>query len=169
VQGNNIANVNQISFDRVALLYKDGQKIDEIRIGATYNDVVGIVGCPASASNYGAGLAGLNGIPTLAASAAPKVATSINVNMSNASGASASAMLVIGLSSVSAPLLGGTLLVNPFVVFGFPLPAAGASIPWNNIPANPACNSIYLQLLHLDTGATYGLAMSPGLKLDAGY
>jgi hypothetical protein len=169
VQGNNIANVNQITFDRVALLYKDGQKIDEIRIGATYNDVVGIVGCPASANNYGAGLAGLNGIPTLAASAAPKVATSISVTMSNASGASASAMLVIGVSPAAAPLLGGTLLVNPLILFGLPLPAAGTFIPWNNIPANPACNSIYLQLLHLDTGAIHGLAMSPGLKLDVGY
>jgi hypothetical protein len=49
-----------------------------------------------------------------------------------------------------------------------PRQAAGTSIPWNNIPANPACNSIYLQLLHLDTGAIYDLAMSPGLKLDAG-
>jgi len=169
IQVNNIADVDQITFDRVALLYKDGQKIDEIRIGATYNDVIGIVGCPASASNYGVGLAGRNGIPTLAASAVPKVATSINVDMSNASGAAASAMVVIGPSSASSPLLGGTLLVSPLVLFGFPLPAAGTSIPWNNIPANPSCNSLYLQLLHLDTGAVYGLAMSPGLKLDVGY
>jgi hypothetical protein len=73
------------------------------------------------------------------------------------------------VSPAAAPLLGGTLLVNPLILFGLPLPAAGTFIPWNNIPANPACNSIYLQLLHLDTGAIHGLAMSPGLKLDVGY
>lgn len=59
LQVNTFAGVDQASFDRVALLYKDRQMYDEIRIGATYADVTPVPE-PSSLA-----LIGLGGLCTL--------------------------------------------------------------------------------------------------------
>lgn len=125
-----------------------------------------ISSCEASATNYGTGLAGKNGIPTLTASAAPKFGTKITVTGSNSSGATATGLVLLGVSPFSLDFLGGKLLVAPLVQTYLSMPAGGLVLPFT-VPSGP-CQTLYLQVLQLDAAATHGVSMSPGLRLDLG-
>lgn len=128
--------------------------------------------CIASASNYGAGLAGTAGVPGLAASAPPVLGTSFDVLMGNAAPAPAPALLALGWSPADAPTpWGGALLVDFVVTEGFVLPLAPAvGTRALAIPAGPTfCGLVlYAQLAHLDPGAVLGVAFSRGLALALG-
>ena len=125
-----------------------------------------ISGCEASASKYGIGLAGKNGVPTLTASAAPKFGASITVTASNSSGVLTSGLVLLGVDSMSLQFLGGKLLVAPLVQTYLPVPASGLVLPFT-VPSGP-CQTLYIQALQLDATATFGVSMSPGLRLALG-
>ena len=72
--------------------------LDEITING-----IGSPSCVPFATNYGTGLAGQNGIPTLTVSAPPKFGANINVMASNSSGSSTQGLVVVGTSSASIP------------------------------------------------------------------
>lgn len=125
--------------------------------------------CAASWSSYGSGLAGTLGVPALVASAAPVIGTTIDVQLGNAAGVGALALLHIGLVPAGLPAKGGTLWLVPLLSVGFVLPAGGVALPLA-IPADTAlCGfPLYFQLTHLDAGAPVGVAFTPGLRLDFG-
>jgi hypothetical protein len=129
---------------------------------------ISLMSCAAAASqsNYGAGLKGKNGVPGIRLSAAPKFGASVSLQAANSSGATAAGMIVIGVSSLTVPFLGGTLLVAPLEIVSVSVPSAGLSLPFK-IPA--ACTvAFYLQTLQLDSAAVAGVSMSEGLKLQFG-
>jgi Tol biopolymer transport system component len=123
-------------------------------------------------SNYGAGFPGTNGVPSLAASALPKLGTSLSIDVTNSLGAWSVGQFFVGTATASIPTrAGGTLLVGnllafvPFVL----LPATPTSFPIA-LPFDPAlCGfHLYVQALELDAGAAHGLSFTPGLELDFG-
>ena len=134
-------------------------------------DEITIIGpgttCTASSSSYGTGLAGKNGIPTLTVSAPPKFLSNINVLASNSSGVAASGLILLGVRQSTVSFLGGTLLVDPLMQVGVPVPAAGVILPVT-VPGPPCVIPLCIQFLQLDAAATSGVSMSPGLRLDLG-
>ncbi len=134
---------------------------------ATFFGEIDIVrACPAGSNNYGTGLTGKNGVPTLTASAPPVIGKSINLLASNSSGAPTSGLLVVGLKSVSIPFLGGRLLADPVVLNNVPVPIGGLVLPVT-IP-NVCGASVYVQVLQRDQAALAGVSMTPGLRLVLG-
>lgn len=123
--------------------------------------------CIGAATNYGVGLAGKNGVPTLATSAPPVFLKTINLLASNSSGAASTGMFVVGLQATALPFLDGWLLTNPLLLVSAPLPSAGLVFPIK-IPGGICGIPIYLQFLQLDVAASSGVSMSRGLKIDAG-
>ena len=134
---------------------------DEITING-----IGSPSCVPFAVNYGTGLAGQNGIPTFTASAPPKFGTTINLMVSNSSGAVTAGLLIVGTSSASIPFLGGTLLAVPLLTVSVPVPANGLVLSVA-VPGN-TCLSLCAQVLLRDAAATNGVSMTPGLQLDLG-
>ena len=128
-------------------------------------------GCCAYSANYGSGLAGTNGVPTLTASAAPVFGTPIDILASNSSGLASQGILFLGLDQIAVPVLGGELLTLPLATITIPIPASGVIIPANLPPQGRlgACPTMFVQLLQTDAAAPFGISMTPGLRLDLGY
>ena len=128
----------------------------------------------ASAPNYGKGSAGARGIPTLTASAAPVFRSNINLLVSNSSGAASSAMVLVGSQRASISFLGGSLLVNPILQVGVPMPGGGLVLPVTLPDLSASCGTaprgleFFVQVLQLDNGAPMGVSMTPGLRLLLG-
>lgn len=123
--------------------------------------------CQAVANNYGTGLAGSRGVPSLLSSAAPVVGNNIDLLASNSSGAPSSGLIVAGLQAVAVPFLGGELLADTLVLRAAPMPAAGLALPIV-VPTVPCGTEVFLQVLQLDQAAVAGVAMTPGLRLNLG-
>ena len=129
------------------------------------NVSVTIVRSAATRTNYGAGWPGTNGIPTLELDANPVLGQTVNVLMGNVSGTTAAACLLFGdqQTTTSTPF-GGTLLANAVVVQSIPaLAPTGGSFALTVPNLSILCGvEIYSQLIHGDTGASAGIAFSPG-------
>ncbi|MEE2886565.1 MAG: hypothetical protein VX951_03950 [Planctomycetota bacterium] len=135
---------------------------------STFHGEIDIVDvCAARTGNYGTGLAGTNGVPTLTTSAPPVFGKSIGLLGSNSSGVAASGLLITGLQSISVPFLGGMLLADTTILTPVAVPVAGFSLPVT-IPTLACGLSVYLQALQLDQAAVAGVSMSPGLRLVPG-
>jgi hypothetical protein len=126
--------------------------------------------CEASSTVYGTGHPGTLGIPTLTTSARPILGTSVDLLVSNVAGTPVPGLLLIGVERVVIPSgFGGDLQTLPWVTSPFSLPVAGAAVPFY-VPLDPLlCGAVlYLQAVHLDGGASHGLAFTPGLELSGG-
>ena len=125
----------------------------------------------ASWANYGAGWPGTNGVPTITSSAPPVLGTNITVTVSNSSGVSTVAVLILGFSKTIVPTSkDGTLLVVPFMFIPLSLPPAGIGLSGDLPPMDPALCGFEadLQALELDSGASKGLSFTDGLELIFG-
>jgi hypothetical protein len=128
------------------------------------------VAMPASASSYGTGHPGTNGIPSLAASANPVLGTTPNLLVGNSAGAATVAALFLGVATANVPTpWGGVALVQPLASLGIAVPVGGASVPLA-IPLDPLlCGfTIHAQAIVVDGGASQGLAFTAGLTLVLG-
>ena len=119
----------------------------------------------ASFLNYGTGLHGTgNRIPTIGGSgcAARNLAIAINVGNGLANGGG---ILAIGAQQLSAPIFGGTLLVNPLLFVTHTLDASGQISMPTQIPddGNLLGVDFYAQSFYLDPGAPQLLSMTNGL------
>jgi Tol biopolymer transport system component len=126
--------------------------------------------CQALATNYGSGLAGTLGVPTLVASADPVLGATIDVDLGSSLTTTTAGFLLGGLQPAALPYKGGTLLVSSlFVVVPLSVPAGGRALPFT-VPNDPAlCGfSFDLQAFEADAGAVRGLSMTPGLELTLG-
>lgn len=159
----------------------DGDGIGDALVGALeWHDMTGFIrygavhryrGCPASATNYGAGFPGTLGVPSLSITGVPALGASVTFTATNSLGASTNGLLVVGTSSASIPLRhGATLLVDPLSFELIAVPAAGWS-DVDSIPADPALafTDFFLQVLELDPGAAGGVSLTDGLQLRIGY
>ncbi len=126
--------------------------------------------CPAGWANYGQGVAGAGGVPALTAQNNPVIGQAIAINLGNGAAGAASGLLFLGLQPASVPgFWGGDLLVTPLITVGVSLPAGGTVLA-GPIPNDPTlCGvSLYMQLLHADSGVPLGAASSAGLELRFG-
>lgn len=115
-------------------------------------------------SDLGQGLAGTNGVPTLTGSGILVAGSPTSIQLNNALGSS-TAFLMIGVSALNAPLLGGTLVPNVVgpggLVVSLPLPPNGSLALNTNWPAGlPSGTSVYLQYWIADPGAVFGASAS---------
>jgi len=116
-------------------------------------------------ANLGSGLAGTDGVPTLAGTGALTVGSATSVVLAHAKPGSPAAF-VIGLSSIDAAFKQGVLVPFPDLLVSIPAVAPSGSIalafPW---PAGlPSGLSVYWQCLVSDPAAPAGVAMSGALK-----
>jgi len=120
------------------------------------------------ASLYGVGLAGTNGVPSIATAARPRIASTVTLQLGNSLNANTGGALAIGSGTASIPILGGTVLVNPALVLTIGVPAAGASVgvPFPNDPAL-VDTPVYFQSVIVDSGAPQNAAFSRGLEVRA--
>ena len=132
-------------------------------------------GCCGKSINYGTGVAGQLGIPTLTTDARPVFGATINVMASNSSGAATAGLLLVGQQPSSIGFLGGTMLVNPVFLAYLAVPGNGLVLPYT-VPNNAALCGIapqgllfYLQVLQTDPAAMSGVSFTPGLKLQFGH
>lgn len=129
-----------------------------------------LVCSPGSWSNYGAGLAGTNGVPGLALVADPVIGGLLTLLLDNSLGAPTTGLLFVGLSATSQPTAwGGTLLVVPALSKVLPVAAGGLSLS-GTLPDDPLLcgTSIFLQAVEIDAGASRGFSFTPGLEMVPG-
>ncbi len=138
-------------------------------------DVLG-PGCDGFTLPYGTGLAGSGAlVAALSSAGCPDVnRAGFSISVSNALGGTVGA-LVVGLSQLNVPLLGGTLLASPDLTLPIALsgavgvPGAGSlTIPLFFPSPSHQGLSLYLQAGLLDPGATQTLALTNGLRITIG-
>jgi hypothetical protein len=116
-------------------------------------------------SDAGPGLAGVNGVPSLAGTGTLEGGS---VNGLNLSGAKpfASAVLGLSLTSVPVPFKGGTFTAHPLALVVPMVTLFDGTIPLSfTWPAGmPADTSIWFQYLVLDAAAVQGVSLSNALK-----
>ena len=122
------------------------------------------------AINYGTGLAGANGVPSLSAGTRPVIGQNLRIVIGNSSGiGGAGCVLVAGVARANLPVLGGTLLVAPIVTQGL---ALGPLFSIFNIlyPNDPSLvgQPVDFQTVQLDTAAPQSFAFSCGLEVRPG-
>lgn len=126
--------------------------------------------CAASWQDYGDGFPGTYGVPALTTDLPPQMGHSVTITVGNSSALDTCCILVLGATRTELPTsLGGTLLVAPFVVVPFPLPAAGSTMTLA-VPDDPAiCGQTWdAQTLQHDHGAARNVSFSAGLEFIIG-
>jgi hypothetical protein len=125
----------------------------------------------ALAQVYGSGWPGTQGVPDLTASAKPVLCSTIDLQLENSQGTTTGGALLIGLLSAKIKTqMGGTVLVAPpWTIVPLVIPALGLSVPVDVLcDTTLAGMNLYLQALIWDSGASQGVAFSPGLWLQLG-
>ncbi len=131
--------------------------------------------CPGlepSWENYGSGWPGTNGVPSLTSGSDPYIGGPVDLTLGNSWGTSTVGYLLIGAAPAVTPTaLGGTILValSPSLVVEVPVFPIGMKVS-GKLPADPTLcgQSLHLQLLEVDPGASHGVSFSPGLRLTLG-
>jgi len=122
-------------------------------------------------SNYGAGLAGTNGLPALTSSGVPLLGATITVTAGNSYAQPTSGLLFLGFQRAQIPTqFGADLLVAPALVLPITF-SYGADSFSGALPNDPtlAGFTIDLQVVEADPGALKGVSFSAGLELTLGY
>ena len=125
---------------------------------------------PGAWSNYDAGLAGTQGIPTLTSGQPPVLGGSIDVNVGNSLGAPTMGVLVIGTAQASFHTkFGADLLVAPSLIVPITFSYGGDTFSGTIPDDSDYCGTfVELQALELDPGAPFGVSFTPGLELAIG-
>jgi Tol biopolymer transport system component len=124
-----------------------------------------------SHSNYGPGLAGTNGVPSLTTLAPPLLNQPCSVHLENSSGAWTVGLLLSGTEAADIPTrLGGDLLLVSQWTALLAIPPEGADLQATLLPEERlAAIPLDLQVLELDAGAIHGVSFTAGLELRAGF
>lgn len=142
----------------------------------------------ASATHYGLGTkgtprggrygqyGGTSCAPAISLTGHPALGSKVALTAENSSGAPSSAMVLLGVSTLTQPFLQGELLVLPILVLPVPMPFTIATgMPFTQdhelqipltMPATPA--TVYVQVLQLDAMAAGGVSFTAGLKIEVG-
>jgi Tol biopolymer transport system component len=122
-------------------------------------------------SNYGAGLAGTQGVPALTSNGDPSFGATITVTAGNSYAQPTSGLLFLGFQRAQIPThFGADLLVAPTLALPITF-SYGADAFSGAIPNDPtlAGFAIDLQVVEADPGAVKGVSFTPGLELLVGY
>jgi hypothetical protein len=124
----------------------------------------------ASWTNYGTGVAGTNGIPSLTSQGDPALGSTTTVDVANSLGQPTAGLLLLGFQRANVVTsLGGTLLVLPSLVtpitFSYGFDSFSAAIP-NDVTL--AGIVVDLQVVEADPGAVKGASFTPGIELVLG-
>lgn len=116
--------------------------------------------------NYGQGLAGGNGVPSLTGTGCPNPGAPLTIDIGNGP-ASAMGLLGFGPRQANIPILGGAILVDIDVALPVMLDAAGSFSLSLNVPNAAAWNSFdtYWQAGFPDNAAPFGATISRGLRV----
>src|SRR5262249_47831972 len=127
--------------------------------------------CLASWKSYGAGWPGTRGIPALTTRGDPVIGSTLTLDLVNSRGRTTGALLLIGWSDDNTiSSAGGTLLVTP--TYLIPITLILKSTPLNGmVPSddNLCGQSLYVQALEVDPGASQGISFTAGLRLILGH
>ena len=120
---------------------------------------------------YGAGWPGTHGIPALTTRGDPVLGSSLTLDLIDSRGSPTAALLLIGSSDANTiSSAGGTLLVTPTYVI--PVTLRLKSTPLSGmVPSddNLCGESLYIQALEVDPGASQGISFTAGLRLILGH
>ena len=123
----------------------------------------------ADSANYGNGLAGALGVPTLALSAPPVLGSAITIDAGNSAGVVTLGVLLFGTEQTAIPLFGGTVLVLNPLTLGHVIPIAGISIPLNIPSSTSFCGQEFLfQMVEFDAATVQGFSFSAGMEIELG-
>jgi len=125
---------------------------------------------PAAWSNYGSGLAGTNGVPSLTLDADPYLGANVVVEMGSSAPATTLCGLFLGISQAALPFKGGELLLIPAIdPILLPIASSGLDLP-TTMPALPLFDGVelFVQTAMQDAAAPVGISLSRGLKLTLG-
>ncbi|MBI4878651.1 MAG: hypothetical protein HY812_03195 [Planctomycetes bacterium] len=116
-------------------------------------------------TDLGSGLAGTNGVPTLAGIGGLVGGEPVTLILDNAL-ENTTANLIVGLAALHAPFYGGTLVPRPdLLILGFPTGAGGGVTLGATWPTGlPSGFSFYFQYWISDPAAPQGLAASNALR-----
>ncbi len=129
--------------------------------------------CAASATTYGTGKKGTNGVPTFTNVGLPVLGGNLTVQLGNAL-PGALPILFLGTKKISVPFDNGTLLVNPIITLNLPaVPANGSLKLVGALPPDPSiCGAtVHHQVVFFDPGASgaFHTAQTKGLSLTFGF
>lgn len=122
------------------------------------------------AALYGDGLAGTNGVPTIATAARPRIGTTLQVLLGHSGGPVPSpGVLLFGFQRTAVPILGGTMLVAAVTNLSVSVTAPFASVPIA-VPNDPSLTNVpvYFQQGQIDAMAPQLVAISRGLEVRLG-
>lgn len=162
--------VSQSAIGQSILSWNDA-RTDGSDIYAQNVNCDGSLGAPSLTAGWtdvGSGLAGQAGVPILAGSGTLCPGDAFSLSLTQAR-PNTTAALIIGVSAINAPLLGGTLVPSPtIVVMGLPTGPAGAiAINSSLASALPPGLIVYLQYWITDAAGIFGVSASNGLKMTA--
>ena len=117
-----------------------------------------------SFTNYGTGIAGQNGIPTISGSGCAGRGQFMSVDIANGR-AIAPGLLAVGFLPDTLPVLNGTLLVQIINSYFHVLDGAGQWTLALYLPTDPVWNglNIYTQSFYVDAAAALGVSATNGL------
>ncbi len=128
-------------------------------------------GCRAGVATFGVGKAGSFGVPTLQTSAAPRLGTTVNLDIAQA-WPNTVAVLLLGATRIAVPFDGGTVLASPDVLVPVATLANGSASLGLAIPDLPSlCGGALVVQAWIagDPGAGgLGLSATAGLELTPG-
>jgi len=151
-----------INAEDVTVTWPDGTTTQLANVPA--NQLITIAS-PASAwINLGHAKAGSSGLPALTATGTLAPGSFNQLNLAGAK-ASSTATLIFGLTPLNAPLKGGVLVPNPLTLVPLPTSPAGATaLPFVFPTGIPPGFPVFFQFWISDSGATFNLSASNGLK-----
>jgi hypothetical protein len=161
-QADNRASV-QIQFNNVSTTSDGvgGFTIDDVELYALGSP------CPAL-TTYSPGLAGVSGIPTLAANGAPRIGNAAYALSLGSAAPSAPIAWIVGGATANIPIFGGVIAAQPDVVVSLSTSAGGtASLPLAvpNVLVFVG-QSLFTQVAIADAAAVQGIALSPAARLQ---
>jgi hypothetical protein len=133
-----------------------------------YLNAIAYALCPAaSGTTYGNGWPGSMGVPTIAAGTPPAPGEAFGLDVGNSSAIATSGVLLIGTAQVSLPTpLGGAILASPEAVLPLVLNPGVNRVSFPLPPSVHLCGqTVFVQALEVDSGASAGVSFTPGLRI----
>jgi len=117
-----------------------------------------------SFQNYGTGIAGLNGVPTITGGGCAGRGQFTTINIANGR-ANTPGLLAVGLAQSSLPVLNGTLYVQILNTYFHLLDGGGAWTLALYLPTDPIWNglNLYTQGFYIDAAGAFGVSATNGL------
>lgn len=117
--------------------------------------------------NLGHAIKGKTGFPWLHVSGDTAPGGSVTLHMQASLKSSTPLLMLVGTKRKDVPFLGGSLVTDPLSLIPLGTDAAGALTLPVTIPVGVA-GTAYLQFVHADSKAVFGVAASNGVRVDYG-